>query len=566
MRQSRTFIPTTREVPSSAEAISHKLLIKAGMVKQVSAGVYTYLPLATKVIQNIEKIIRDEHDKIGASELLMPILQSEDYWKESGRWYKMGDELVRVTDRKGAGYALSPTAEEIICQTVNNMVTSYKQLPVNLYQIQTKFRDEIRPRLGLLRGKEFIMKDGYSFHDSPESLRETYNDYYQAYSNIFDRLGLKYRAVKADSGNIGGSYTHEFQALAEVGEDTIVYTEESDYAANIETAAVVEENYTMPTDYEKKERSLLETPNQQTIDDVAAYCGVEVNRAMKALALKADGEFYLVLMRGNDQLNDIKFMKATGTSEVEMATEQEIEEVMGSVAGYMGPFGIKNCKVIGDNAIKYMYNHSCGANKKRFHYINVNPGDYEVDAYYDLRMIEEGDLAEDLSGPVKFAKGIEVGQVFELGKGYSESMDITYLDANGRANHFYMGCYGIGVSRVISAIIEQHNDENGIIWPKEVTPYQVHLVCVDIKKEEQVKQSEELYKQLTEAGYEVLYDDRAERAGVKFNDADLIGIPLQVVVGKKVGEGIVEVKERETLEKVDTKVEDVLSKVEAFYK
>ena len=550
MRQSRTFIPTTREVPSSAEAISHKLLIKAGMVKQVSAGVYTYLPLATKVIQNIERVIREEHDKIGAVELLMPLLQSEDYWKESGRWYKMGDELMRLKDRKGAGYALSPTAEEIICQTVNNMLTSYKQLPMNLYQIQTKFRDEMRPRLGLLRGKEFIMKDGYSFHDSPESLRETYLDYYNAYSNIFDRFELKYRAVKADSGNIGGSYTHEFQALAEIGEDTIAYTEESDYAANIETAAVVERNYTMPSGF----------------DDIAAYCGVEVNRAMKALALKADGEFYLVLMRGNDQLNDIKFMKATGTSEVEMATEQEIEEVMGSVVGYMGPFGIKNCKVIGDNAIKYMYNHSCGANKKGYHYINVNPGDYEVDAYYDLRMIEEGDIAEDLSGKIKFAKGIEVGQVFELGKGYSEAMNITYLDANGRANHFYMGCYGIGVSRVISAIIEQHNDEKGIIWPKEVAPFQVHLVCVDVKKQEQLELSEKLYAELTSAGYTVLYDDRAERAGVKFNDADLIGIPLQVVVGKKATEGIVEVKERKTLEKVDTSITEVLSKVEQFYK
>ena len=566
MRQSRTFIPTTREVPSSAEAISHKLLIKAGMVKQVSAGVYTYLPLATKVIQNIERVIREEHDKIGAVELLMPLLQSEDYWKESGRWYKMGDELMRLKDRKGAGYALSPTAEEIICQTVNNMLTSYKQLPMNLYQIQTKFRDEMRPRLGLLRGKEFIMKDGYSFHDSPESLRETYLDYYNAYSNIFDRFELKYRAVKADSGNIGGSYTHEFQALAEIGEDTIAYTEESDYAANIETAAVVEQNYTMPSGFEKKERELLETPDQQTIDDIAAYCGVEVNRAMKALALKADGEFYLVLMRGNDQLNDIKFMKATGTSEVEMATEQEIEEVIGSVVGYMGPFGIKNCKVIGDNAIKYMYNHSCGANKKGYHYINVNPGDYEVDAYYDLRMIEEGDIAEDLSGKIKFAKGIEVGQVFELGKGYSEAMNITYLDANGRANHFYMGCYGIGVSRVISAIIEQHNDEKGIIWPKEVAPFQVHLVCVDAKKQEQLELSEKLYADLTSAGYQVLYDDRAERAGVKFNDADLIGIPLQIIVGKKATDEIVEVKERKTLEKVDTSITEVLSKVEQFYK
>ncbi|AME10093.1 MULTISPECIES: proline--tRNA ligase [Gemella] len=566
MRQSKTFIPTTREVPSTAEAISHKLLIKAGMVKQVSSGVYTYLPLATKVIQKIEKVIREEHEKIGASELLMPILQSEEYWKESGRWYKMGDELMRVTDRKGAGYALSPTAEEVVCQTVNNMVTSYKQLPVNLYQFQTKFRDEIRPRLGLLRTKEFIMKDGYTFHDTPESLRKSYNDYYGAYSKIFSRLGLKYRIVKADSGNIGGSYTHEFQALAEIGEDTIVYTEGSDYAANIETAVVVEENYKMPTGFEKKERELLETPEQQTIDAIAAYCGVETNRAMKALALKADGEYYLVLMRGNDQLNDLKFRKATNTSEVEMATEQEIEEIMGGYVGYMGPFGIKNCKIIGDNAIKYMYNHSCGANKKGFHYINVNPGDYPIDAHYDLRMIEEGDLAEDLSGPVKFAKGIEVGQVFELGKGYSEAMDATYLDANGRANHFYMGCYGIGVTRIISAIIEQHNDEKGIIWPSIVAPYQVHLVCIDTKKAEQIEVAEKLYEELTAAGIEVLYDDRNERAGVKFNDADLLGMPLQVIVGNKASEGLVEIKERKTLEKQDTSVADVLTVVQKFFK
>lgn len=564
MKQTQTFIPTTREVPANAEAISHKLLIKAGMVKQVSAGVYTYLPLANNIIEKIKNIIREEHEAIGAAELLMPILQSQEYWETSGRWYKMGDELMRLKDRKDAGYALSPTAEEIVCQTVNNMVTSYKQLPLTLYQIQTKFRDEVRPRLGLLRCKEFIMKDSYSFHDSPESLRESYNDHYNAYCNIYDRMDLNYRAVQADSGNIGGSYTHEFQALAEVGEDTIVYTEESDYAANIETAKVVEENYTMPV-YEKKERSLLETPAQESIDEIAAFCGVDVTRAMKGLALKADGKLFLVLMRGNDQLNEIKFKKATGTFEVEMATPEEIES-MGSVVGYMGPFDIKNCTVIADHAVKYMYNHSCGANKKGFHYINVNPGDYEVEAYYDLRMIEEGDLAEDLSGRVKFAKGIEIGQVFELGKGYSESMDITYLDANGRSNHFYMGCYGIGVSRLLSAIIEQHHDDKGIIWPKEVAPYQVHLLCLDVKKEEQLALSEKIYKQLKDAKVEVLFDNRAERPGVKFNDADLIGIPLQIIVGKNAANGIVEIKERKTGEKVEVSTEAVLEKVEQFYK
>lgn len=563
MRQTRTFIPTTREVPANAEAISHKLLVKAGMVKQVSAGVYTYLPLANNVIEKIKKIIREEHEKIDAAELVMPLLQSEEYWQKSGRWAKMGDELMRIKDRKDNWYAMQATSEEIICQTVDNMLTSYKQLPLSLYQIQTKFRDEVRPRLGLLRCKEFIMKDSYSFHDSKESLRQGYNDHYNAYCNIYNRMDLKYRAVQADSGNIGGSYTHEFQALAEVGEDTIVYTDESDYAANIETAKVVEENYSLPV-FEKKERTLLETPAQETIDDIAAYCGVEVNRAMKALALKADGELYLVLMRGNDQLNDIKFKKATNTSEVEMASVEEIYS-MGTVPGYMGPFGIKNCKVIADNAVKYMYNHSCGANKKGFHYINVNHGDYEVDGYYDLRMIAEGDIAEDLSGKVKFAKGIEIGQVFELGKGYSESMNITYLDANGKAQHFYMGCYGIGVSRLLSAVIEQHNDEYGIIWPKEIAPYQVHLLAVDMKKSEQVALAETLYAKLKQEKIEVLFDDRNERAGVKFNDADLIGIPLQIIVGRKAGENLVEIKDRRSGEKIEVSADAILEKVQTFY-
>ncbi|MBF0709834.1 MULTISPECIES: proline--tRNA ligase [unclassified Gemella] len=564
MRQRKTFIPTTREVPASAEAISHKLLVKAGMVKQVSAGVYTYLPLANRVIEKIKKIIREEHEAIDAAELTLPILQAQEYWEQSGRWNKMGDELMRIKDRKGGAYALQPTAEELICQTVANMVTSYKQLPLSLYQIQTKFRDEVRPRLGLLRCKEFIMKDAYSFHDTSESLREAYKTYYNAYSRIFDRMDLKYRAVQADSGNIGGSYTHEFQALAEVGEDTIVYTDNSDYAANIETAKVPEENYSL-VEFEKKEKELVETPNTGTIDAVAEFFGLEVNRCLKALALKADGELYLVLMRGNDQLNDIKFMKATGTSEIEMASEEEID-YMGGVAGYMGPLEIKNCKVVADTAVKYMYNYTAGANKLGYHYANINTGDYEVDAYYDLRMIEEGDLAEDLSGPVKFAKGIEVGQVFELGRAYSESMDIKFLDSNGKAQYFYMGCYGIGVSRLLSAIIEQHNDDKGIIWPKSVAPYQVHLLCVDVKKADQVALAEKLYEELKASKIEVLFDDRPERAGVKFNDADLIGIPLQVVVGKKTSEDIVEIKVRENNEKVEYASSQVIDLVKEFYK
>lgn len=564
MKQTKTFIPTTREVPANAEAISHKLLIKAGMVKQVSAGVYTYLPLANNVIEKIKRIIREEHEAIDASEVLMPILQSAEYWQKSGRWKKMGPELMRVKDRKDAWYALQPTSEEIMCQTVENMLTSYKQLPISLYQIQTKFRDEVRPRLGLLRCKEFIMKDSYSFHDSPESLREVYMEHYNAYKKIYDRMDLKYRIVQADSGNIGGNYTHEFQALADVGEDVIVYTEESDYAANLEIAKVVEENYKLP-EFTKKERDIIETPAQESIDDIAAYCGVTPDRALKALMIKADGELYMVLMCGNDQLSEVKFKKATGTSTYEMASEEDILSI-GSCPGYIGPFDVKGCKVIADNAVKYMYNYSCGANKKGFHFINVNKGDYKVDSYYDLRMINEGDLAEDLSGKVKFAKGIEIGQVFELGQGYSKSMNITYLDANGKSQPFYMGCYGIGVSRLLSAIIEQHNDEYGIKWPKEVAPYQVHLICVDMKKEEQEILSEKIYQKLKSEKVEILYDNRNERAGVKFNDADLIGIPLQIIVGKKAKENIVELKYRETGEKIEIKTEEIADLIKKFYK
>ena len=395
MRQTNTFIPTEREMPGYAEAISHKYLIKAGMIKQISAGIYTYLPLANRVLEKIKNIIREEHEKIGATELLMPILQSKEYWEESGRWKKMGPELIRVKDRKEQEYAMSPTAEEMIVQTVRNMVTSYKNLPINLYQIQTKFRDEIRPRLGLLRCKEFIMKDAYSFHTNQESLDKTYNDMYMIYSNIFDKCGLKYRAVEADSGNIGGSNTHEFQALAEIGEDTVVYTDESDYAANIEMAGVSENNYQMNND-DLKEKKLVETPNVKTIRDLAEFLKCDEKDTVKAIAIKDEKGYYLILVRGDHTLNEVKVKKYLGISDYEMTDVKEIQDIYLSFDGFMGPIGLgKEVKIYADNAIKYMKNYVVGANKENYHYINVNNNDYNVEGYYDLREIAEGEIAED---------------------------------------------------------------------------------------------------------------------------------------------------------------------------
>ena len=395
MKQTNTFIPTEREMPGYAEAISHKYLIKAGMIKQISAGIYTYLPLANRVLEKIKEIIREEHEKIGATELLMPILQSKEYWEESGRWKKMGPELIRVKDRKEQEYAMSPTAEEMIVQTVRNMVTSYKNLPINLYQIQTKFRDEIRPRLGLLRCKEFIMKDAYSFHTNQKSLDKTYNDMYMIYSNIFDKCGLKYRAVEADSGNIGGSNTHEFQALAEIGEDTIVYTDESDYAANIEMAGVSEKNYQMNND-DLKEKKLVETPNVKTIRDLAEFLKCDEKDTVKAIAIKDEKGYYLILVRGDHTLNEVKVKKYLGISDYEMTDVKEIQDIYLSFDGFMGPIGLgKEVKIYADNAIKYMKNYVVGANKENYHYINVNNNDYNVEGYYDLREIVEGEIAED---------------------------------------------------------------------------------------------------------------------------------------------------------------------------
>lgn len=563
MRQSKVFIPTLREVPAEAEALSHQLLLKAGLIKQSTSGIYSYLPLATRVLNNITSIIREEMEKIDAVEILMPALQPSELWEESGRWEAYGSELMRLTDRNGRQFALGPTHEEVVTSLVRDELKSYKQLPLTLFQIQSKFRDEKRPRFGLLRGREFIMKDAYSFHADEASLDETYNDMYDAYGRIFKRAGINARPVVADSGAIGGSHTHEFMALSEIGEDTIVYSENSDYAANIEKAEVVYE----PTTHDEAllELEKVETPNVHTAQEVADFLNRPVDQITKSMIFKVDGEFVIVLVRGHHEVNDVKLKAYFGTDNIELASQDEIVNLVGANPGSIGPIQEKGIKVYADNYVQEIPNVVVGANEDGYHYINANiERDFNVEAFGDFRFILEGEALSDGSGEAKFAEGIEVGQVFKLGTKYSESMNATFLDNQGKAQPLIMGCYGIGVSRTLSAIVEQNNDENGIIWPKSVTPFEVHLITINPKKEDQRELGDELYKSL-QASFEVLYDDRKERAGVKFNDADLIGLPVRVVVGKRAAEGIVEVKRRDNGESEEVSAADLVNYVKDLY-
>ncbi|WP_273125589.1 proline--tRNA ligase [Bacillus weihaiensis] len=562
MKQSMMFIPTLREVPADAEVKSHQLMLRAGYIRQNTSGVYSYLPLAHKVLKKIEAIVREEMHNAGASELLMPALQQAELWQESGRWYSYGPELMRLKDRHNRDFALGATHEEMITSLVRDEVKSYKRLPLALYQIQTKFRDEKRPRFGILRGREFIMKDAYSFHSSQESLDEGYDKMFAAYQNVFARCGLNFRAVIADSGAMGGTDTHEFMVLSEIGEDTIAYSDTSQYAANIEMAPVIE-TYEASTEV-KQELVKVETPNQRTIDEVVNFLHVSKEQAIKSILFKVDEQFVLVLVRGDHEINDIKVKNLYGASVVELATPEETKNILNCVPGYVGPIGVnEGVEVIADHAVKAVVNGVCGANEENYHYNNVNVDrDYSVAKYADLRFIQEGDLSPDGEGRIQFAKGIEVGHVFKLGTRYSEAMDATYLDENGRSQPMIMGCYGIGVSRTLAAIIEQHNDDNGIVLPEAVAPFHVHIVPVNAKNDVQRELSENLYNQMNNAGLEVLLDDRQERVGVKFADSDLIGIPVRITVGKKAEEGIVEVKVRKSGESFEVTTEELPSKLD----
>ncbi|MEK4761511.1 proline--tRNA ligase [Viridibacillus sp. FSL E2-0187] len=565
MKQSKTFIPTLREIPADADVKSHQLLLRAGFIRQNTSGVYSYLPLATKVLKKIEQIVREEMEAIDAVELLMPALQQAELWQETGRWEAYGPELMRLKDRHNRDFALGATHEEVITSLVRDEVKSYKKLPLTLYQIQNKFRDEKRPRFGLLRGREFVMKDAYSFHATRESLDETYNDMVKAYTNIFTRLGLNFRAVIADSGSIGGKDTHEFMVLSEIGEDTIAFSDESSFAANIEMAEVnVEYSH---SNEDMKELEKVSTPDQKSIDEIVEFLKVSPESCIKSLVFNVDDELVVVLARGDHEINDIKLKNALDAQSVELADDKVIFDLLGSHVGSLGPVKLPiNVKVIADNAIKSIRNGVCGANEDGFHYINVNPGrDFAIDRFEDLRFIQVGDPSPDGKGTIKFAEGIEVGHVFKLGTTYSDSMKATFLDENGRAQSFIMGCYGIGVSRLVAAVAEQFQDSYGFVWPKQIAPYDIHLISVNEKDEAQKNLTEETYKLLQSYRYDVLYDDRKERAGVKFADADLIGLPVRVTIGKKASEGILEVKFRQSGETFEWAKEELVDRLNNFF-
>ncbi|MFS0823575.1 proline--tRNA ligase [Bacillus sp. 1P02SD] len=564
MKQSMTLIPTLREVPADAEIKSHQLLIRAGFIRQNASGVYSYLPLARRVLQKIETIVREEMERAGAAELLMPALTAAELWQESGRWYSYGPELMRLHDRHQRDFVLGPTHEEVITSLVRDEIKSYKRLPITLYQIQTKFRDEKRPRFGLLRGREFIMKDAYSFHADQESLHEAYEKMYMAYSNIFARCGLNFRAVIADSGAMGGKDTHEFMVLSKVGEDTIAYSDTSSFAANIEMAPVVMEY--PKSDEPMKELEKVETIEKKTIEDVAAFLDVSKEKCIKSLLFEVDEKFVLVLARGDHEVNDIKVKNLLEATTVELASAEDTERMMGCTVGSLGPINVTNeITIIADHAVASVVNGVCGANEENYHFINVNPDrDFAGIQFADLRFIQEGDPSPDGQGTIVFAEGIEVGHIFKLGTRYSEAMGATFLDENGRSQPMIMGCYGIGVSRTLSAVAEQSNDENGLIWPENLAPYDLHLIPVNIKNEEQKALSESLYVALKESGFDVLFDDRIERPGVKFADSDLIGLPLRITVGKRASEGIVEVKIRKSGETLEINIENLIETIKKY--
>ena len=559
VKQSKMLIPTLKEVPSDAEAISHQLMLRAGYIKQISAGMYAYLPLAHKVLLKLEQIIREEMDKIDAVEMLTPVVLPAELWQESGRYESYGPNLFKLKDRHERDFILGPTHEETMTTIVKDAIKSYKKLPLTLYQIQMKYRDENRPRFGLLRGREFLMKDAYSFHADMDSLDKVYRDMDVAYQNIFDRVGLNYRSIIGDAGAMGGNDSKEFMAIAPIGEDTVVYSDGSDYAANLEMA---QNKRTLQPSHEiPKELTKVETPGCKTIDEVAAFLKTKPENTIKTLLYVADDKLVVVLLRGNDQLNEVKLTNFLGADFLRPATNDEAKQYLGADFGSLGPVGIsEDLQVLADLDVKAMANASVGANEDGYHYINVNLNrDFKVDEFVDLRTVNEGELSPDGQGTLKFTRGIEIGHIFKLGTRYTEAMDAQILDENGRQKPIIMGCYGIGVSRLLSAIVEQHCDEHGMIWPKEIAPFDIHVVPINMKKAEQAKLAQELTATLEAAGYSVLVDDRNERPGVKFADSDLIGLPVRITVGKKASEGIVEIKLRQSGETVEIKQDELLN-------
>lgn len=560
MRMNKFYMPTLREDPQDAEIASHKLLLRAGMIRKTAAGLYSYLPLGYRIVRKVENIVREEMDNYGSQEIHMPVTQPREIWEESGRWKTFGPEMFKLKDRNNREFCLGPTAEEYFTDLVKGEIKSYKQLPLNIYQIQTKYRDEKRPRFGINRSREFLMKDAYTFDVDEEAMAEAYMNMWRAYEVVFNRLGLEYKIVAGDSGAMGGNSSHEFIALSDVGEGVICYSDDSDFAATDEKAYV----YYQVNDenVEKLPSEKVLTPNCKTIEEVSDFLNVDAAHCLKAVDLMVEGKPVIVFIPGDRELNMTKligYLKCP-EHEIEMMEEKDIL-ALNSSPGFTGPIGL-DCRIIIDSRVTQMKNFVVGANEENYHIKNVNYGDdFEGEIVEDLLMVQEGDIDPETKSPLKFKRGIEVGNIFQLGQKYSKSMNATFLDENGKEQFFWMGSYGIGVTRSVSAIVEQNHDDKGMIWPLVVAPYHVIITVVNTKNEEQNTLAEKLYERLLLQGVEVLLDDRKERVGVKFNDRDLIGIPLRITVGKKAAEDIVEFSERRTLENVEMSSTEAYDKV-----
>lgn len=561
MRHSKVLIPTLREDPAEAEIVSHRLMMRAGMIRKISAGIYNYLPVGLRVLSKIEKIVKEEMESAGAQEVLLPALQPAELWQETGRWQQYGKELMRLKDRHDRDFCLGPTHEEVITDLVRREVKSYRQLPINLYQVQTKFRDEIRPRFGLMRGREFIMKDAYSFDADPEGAKESYRKMYDAYHKIFKRLGLRFRAVEADTGLIGGSSSHEFMVLAQTGEEGIASCTACDYAANVERAEVK----AVPSPASPAGQALplekVSTPGKKSVEEVSAFLKAAPTQVLKTLIYLADGRPVAALVRGDHQVNEIKVKRLLGISDLVLADPAAVEKATGGPSGFSGPVGLKEIEVIADLSVEGRSDWVIGANEKDTHYLHAAPGrDFSAGRFADVRNAVAGDACPRCGQSLAIDRGIEVGHVFMLGTKYSEAMKATFLDQKGEERLFVMGCYGIGVSRIMAASIEQNHDEKGIIWPIPIAPFAIHVIPVQDQSERVMITAELIYGSLLQAGVETLLEDRSERVGVKFNDADLLGIPYQVVVGEKnLHEGFVEVKNRRSGEKSKIEVEKIIN-------
>jgi len=551
------FLPTLKELPSEAEIASHQLMLRAGMIRKLTSGIYSYLPLGLRCIRKIENIVRQEMEQIGAQELLLPLVQPAELWQETGRWQRYGKELLRFKDRHNRYFCLGPTHEEIITDLIRKEIRSYRDLPLNLYQIQIKFRDEIRPRFGIMRAREFIMKDGYSFDANDVSAEKTYWQMYDAYNRIFSRCGLKFKVVEAETGAIGGSFSHEYMALADVGEDTIVFCKKCEYAANIEKAEVTY-NEIAPSETPKPKQEIL-TPGKRSVEEVTDFLNISPQKLIKTIIYLADGKPIAVLVRGDHEINEIKLAHLLGCQQLELASPKAIKMLTGAEVGYTGPIGL-NIPIFADWSIRNMVNFVTGANKTDYHFINVNLTDFSVTKFADIRFVTPNDPCPRCGNVLEFKKGIEVGHIFKLGTKYSETLKATYLDAKGKEKYLVMGCYGIGIGRTLAAAIEQNHDKDGIIFPIAIAPFQIYLLAVDVKDTKIRETSERIYKEL-KTSLEVLYDDREERPGVKFKDADLIGIPLRITVGKALKEGKVEIKLRRASEVIFTPLNEIKMKV-----